>query len=66
MKTRLQFVENNLGELHLAHVIVCAYCGAEDFNIFVLSPGNHQHLQCCRCKMSFCDGSCEAFKPQPA
>jgi len=40
-----------------ARLMVCMDCSCDHFHIFVLE-GGHQHLQCMRCAVSYCDGSC--------
>ena len=53
------------GGRHLARVYVCANCGHNAFQIFLIN-GRHQHVQCTECGVSYCDGSCGGISTQKA
>jgi len=41
-----------------AMLITCGHCGNDAWFIYSVGEHEHQHLQCTRCNMTFCDGSC--------
>lgn len=58
MKTRSIKVTDKYGVIVDAHLIICPNCNEDTFYIFMINS-NHQHLQCCVCDETFCDGSCK-------
>jgi hypothetical protein len=62
MKTRLDFVTNDIGGMIMAEVIICAECDNDSFHIFNVK--GHSHLQCVACGETFCggQGECELTK----
>jgi len=51
-------VTDKFGEVLPAELIICPECGGDRFNLYVLGA-SHDHLQCCLCGRSFCQGGCD-------
>jgi hypothetical protein len=50
-------VMNLEGQMKPAHKAVCPDCKNDSFMILVIK--GHNHLECTKCKTSFCQGGCE-------
>jgi transposase-like protein len=57
MNTRQVSVEDKDGKVVKATMVVCPYCGSNEF--ILLQIEGHDHIQCAACDRTFCDGTCD-------
>lgn len=50
------------GKTVKARVLSCSLCHGETWHILRIGAGQHEHIQCVQCGVSFCDGSCQHDK----
>jgi hypothetical protein len=67
MKTEPVDVVDLAGATRVADMIVCEHCAGKTFFLFQVRHmvGEHIHLQCAACGVSYCDGACATDAGEP-